>query len=171
MSLPQLTKFLSKRAILLGSIVGAIAGIIYVQKSSQNVNAKSKSQSSPIVKFEAFFKEYLKVGRSAFRKIGKSQMALDVLRGGQEILQELQKKARIKNTRAVRLAKRKTAEIVVGLDRRVKRSRMVTPPKKRAARKTRTTAPKKIRTIVRPKKTTRKIVAKKPTRQRKIIRK
>ncbi len=107
--MPLLSK---KSTFVIGSIIGSVAGLLFASENGKVLRAKLKSARTPQKKFEAIFQEYLRAGKSVLRQVEGSETWHDIEKGGQEILSELKIRAKQESTAAVKLAQKKTVELI-----------------------------------------------------------
>jgi gas vesicle protein len=104
--------FSKKISFMLGGIAGSIAGLLFAREDGKTLREKLGVTKDPQKKFEILFQEYLKVGKEAITEVKKSKAIKDILKGGKEVLAELKQKAKKEGSRAVKLAEKKTNEVI-----------------------------------------------------------
>jgi gas vesicle protein len=104
--------FSKKTTFLIGSVIGSVAGLLFASESGKQLRSKLLSARTPQKKFEVLFQEYLKAGKAVLSEVEDSAALKEIVKGGKEILVELQKRAKKEGTAAVKLAQKKTAELI-----------------------------------------------------------
>ena len=162
--------FSKKSTFVIGSIIGSVAGLLFASENGRVLRSKLKSARSSQKKFEVLFQEYLKAGKVVLKEVEGSETWHDIEQGGKEILGELKKRVKSDGTAAVKLAHKKTAELIreaerktkeLGKPKTIKRAKKAVRKQVKTARKAVTKKTKQLKkTVKRVKKTVRKTAKK-----------
>jgi len=164
--------FSKKSTFLIGSLVGSIVGLLFAREKGSDFRRKLKSARSSQEKFESFFQEYLKFGKSAFKEVNENDTIQDVLKGGREILVELKKRVKEEGSKAAKFAEKKTVEVIKEAERQANEVKKTIPKKVvQAKRKIKKTVKKSVKKIIAKKKAARKTTRTPVTRFKKVSRK
>ena len=113
----SMNPFSRKSSFLVGSIIGSVVGLLFARESGADLRSKLKAAKTPQKKFEALFREYLKAGRSAIDEAKESESIRELIKGGKEIIAELQKKANKEGGSAVKFAQKKAVEVLKEMEK------------------------------------------------------